>query len=86
VKQQSGTLFPLLLFLAVKWNREVGIMNLYAAGFLYGMLSGMSLPLCGDIGSILAGKVIEIIGARLPDVLWPEIKNLVKRVTYKQLE
>ena len=62
-----------------------GAGDLYAAGFLYGMLSGLSLPLCGAIGSILSGKVIEIIGARIPDATWPEIKELVKSVTYKQL-
>ena len=62
-----------------------GAGDLYAAGFVYGMLNGLSLSLCGEIGSILAGKVIEIIGARIPDATWLEIKELVKNVTYKQL-
>ena len=62
-----------------------GAGDLYAAGFLYGMLNDLTLPLCGEIGSILAGKVIELIGARIPDATWPEIKNLVKNVTYKKL-
>ena len=69
----------------VKCIDTTGAGDLYAAGFLYGMLSGLSLPLCGEIGSIFAGKVIEIVGARIPDNCWPEIKNLVKEVTYKQL-
>jgi sugar/nucleoside kinase (ribokinase family) len=63
-----------------------GAGDLYAAGFLYGMLNNLHLPLCGEIGSIFAGKVIEIIGARIPDATWAEIKKLVKEVTYKQLE
>ena len=62
-----------------------GAGDLYAAGFLYGMLSGLRLPLCGEIGSILAGKVIEIMGARIPYTTWLGIKELVKKVTYKQL-
>lgn len=62
-----------------------GAGDLYAAGFLYGMLNGLHLPLCGEVGSILAGKVIGMIGARIPDKTWPEIENLVKKVTYKQL-
>ena len=62
-----------------------GAGDLYAAGFLYGMLNNMSLPLCGEIGTILAEEVIQIIGARIPDATWPEIKNLVKKVIYKQL-
>jgi len=61
-----------------------GAGDLYAAGFLYGMLNGLTLPLCGEIGSILAAKVIDVIGAKIPDETWPEIKELVKEVTYKQ--
>ena len=62
-----------------------GAGDLYAAGFLYGMFSNLNLPLCGEIGSILAGKVIEVIGARIPDAIWPEIKDQVKSIIYKQL-
>ena len=62
-----------------------GAGDLYAAGFLYGMLSNLALPVCGEIGSILAGKVIEQIGARIPDANWPKIKELVKNVIYKQI-
>ena len=57
-----------------------GAGDLYAAGFIYGMLHNLDLSVCGKIGSILAGKVIEALGARIPDATWPEIKNLVKRV------
>ena len=60
-----------------------GAGDLYAAGFLYGMFHNMNLSLCGDTGSILASKVIEIIGARIPDVSWPEIRNIVKNFIYK---
>ena len=61
-----------------------GAGDLYAAGFLYGLLNGMSLPLCGEIGTILAAKVIDVIGAKIPDETWPEIKESVKSVTYNQ--
>ena len=62
-----------------------GAGDLYAAGFIYGMLNGLSLPLCGEIGSTLAGKVIEVIGARIPDATWTEIRDSVKNIVYKQL-
>jgi sugar/nucleoside kinase (ribokinase family) len=62
-----------------------GAGDLYAAGFLYGMLNGVNLLLCGEIASILAGRVIEIIGARIPDETWTEIKESVKKVMYRQL-
>ena len=69
----------------VKCVDTTGAGDLYAAGFIYGILNNLDLPLCGEIGSILAGKVIENIGARIPDATWPEIKDIVKSVVYKQL-
>jgi hypothetical protein len=35
---------------------------------------------CGQIGSLLAGKVIEVIGPKLDDDTWEEIKRLVMRL------
>ena len=62
-----------------------GAGDLYAAGFLYGALNDLQLSLCGEIGSVLAGKVIEVIGAKIPDIAWPEIKDSVKNLIYKQI-
>ncbi len=54
-----------------------GAGDLYAAGFLYGYSHGFSLDKCGLFGSILAGKVIEVIGARMPDNKWEEAKRMI---------
>jgi sugar/nucleoside kinase (ribokinase family) len=56
-----------------------GAGDLYASGFLYGMAHGYSLDKCGRIGAILAGKVIEVIGPKLAEVSWKEVKRLVDR-------
>jgi sugar/nucleoside kinase (ribokinase family) len=58
-----------------------GAGDLYASGFLYGMANGESLEKCGLYGAILAGKVIEIIGARLNDNIWVEIKRLISEIS-----
>ena len=50
-----------------------GAGDLYAAGFLYGLMNDMDLKKSAEIGSLLAGKVIEYVGARIPDDKWPEI-------------
>lgn len=42
-----------------------GAGDLYASGFLYGLANDFDLELCGKIGSMMAGKVIEIVGARM---------------------
>ncbi len=55
-----------------------GAGDLYAAGFFYGYSKGYSLDKCGTFGSILAGKVIEVVGARMPEEKWEEARRLVK--------
>ncbi len=52
-----------------------GAGDLYAAGFLYGLVNGFSLVQCGEIGALLAGKVIEVIGARMEDAQWDTIRK-----------
>jgi len=54
-----------------------GAGDAYAAGFLYGLVNDYSLSKCGQIGSILAGKVIEVVGAKMDDGKWQEIFDLV---------
>jgi sugar/nucleoside kinase (ribokinase family) len=57
-----------------------GAGDLYASGFLYGYANGMNLGKCGLIGSLMAGKVIEIVGARMDRKRFKEIKTAVRRI------
>jgi sugar/nucleoside kinase (ribokinase family) len=57
-----------------------GAGDLYASGFLYGMVNGYDLKKCGTIGSILAGKVIEVIGPKLDEAQWLIVKQMVNKV------
>lgn len=41
-----------------------GAGDLYAAGFLYGLTQGRSLPQCGRLGSIAAAEIISHVGPR----------------------
>lgn len=47
-----------------------GAGDLYASGFLYGLINNCPLNVCGQIGTLLAGNVIENIGAKIPDEKW----------------
>jgi len=58
-----------------------GAGDLYASGFLYGYANDLDLGTCGVLGSLLAGKVIEIIGARIDSSKFDEIKSLVNSIT-----
>jgi sugar/nucleoside kinase (ribokinase family) len=51
-----------------------GAGDLYAAGFLYGLIQGYSLRVCGRIGSLLSGKVVEVVGAKLDEAKWREVE------------
>ncbi|MCX6325542.1 MAG: adenosine kinase [Bacteroidia bacterium] len=54
-----------------------GAGDLYASGFLYGYACGYSLEKCGLFGSVLAGHVIEIVGARMEHDKWEKIRSIV---------
>lgn len=54
-----------------------GAGDLYAAGFLYGMVNNLDMECCGRIGSILAGNVIEVIGAKMDNERWERVKEIV---------
>lgn len=53
-----------------------GAGDIYAAGFLYGLAKNLPLDECGKAGAILAGKIIEIIGARLDEKSWKQATEL----------
>jgi len=55
-----------------------GAGDLYASGFLYGYANGFTMEKCGLYGSLLAGRVIEIVGARMDQTRWKKIIESVK--------
>lgn len=57
-----------------------GAGDLYAAGFLYGLSKGLSLLKCGEIGAILSGHVIEVLGPKMDGTRWSKVKDLVFKV------
>jgi sugar/nucleoside kinase (ribokinase family) len=59
----------------VKSIDTTGAGDLYAAGFLYGIGKGYSLRVAGEFGSILAGKVIEEIGAKMEESTWETLRR-----------
>jgi sugar/nucleoside kinase (ribokinase family) len=54
-----------------------GAGDLYASGFLYGHSRDLPLARCGEIGSVLAGNVIEVIGAKMSPERWDEIHKML---------
>jgi sugar/nucleoside kinase (ribokinase family) len=57
-----------------------GAGDLFASGFLYGYANNMPVEKCGRLGALLAGNVIEIIGARIIEGKWKKIKKHVASI------
>ena len=54
-----------------------GAGDLYAAGFIYGLSKGYELDRCAEIGSITAGNIIEVIGAKMDNKRWDGIYSAI---------
>ena len=50
-----------------------GAGDIYASGFLYALAENLDLEVAGKIGSLLAGNVVEVIGAKIPDETWNKL-------------
>ena len=47
-----------------------GAGDMWAAGFLAGLVQGKSLMQCGQMGAIVAANVIEVIGPKMDEARW----------------
>lgn len=50
-----------------------GAGDMWAAGFLAGLVQGRDLKTCGIMGAIVAKNIIEVIGAKMDDARWNKI-------------
>ena len=57
-----------------------GAGDMYAAGFLSGLSIDKDLEYCGKMGSILAGNVIEVYGAKMDSERWTRIKKEIQEI------
>jgi sugar/nucleoside kinase (ribokinase family) len=57
-----------------------GAGDLYAAGFLFGLANDYSLEVCGKIGSLVSGCVVEVLGAKMSDDTWQLIHAEIEKI------
>lgn len=55
---------------------STGAGDLYAGGFLHALADGFDIHKCGEIGTIAAGRVVEVIGTKLSEENWDEIRRI----------
>jgi sugar/nucleoside kinase (ribokinase family) len=54
-----------------------GAGDMYAAGFLHGLVNNWSIEKSGKTGSLLAAKVISVVGAKIDNKQWEEIHQII---------
>jgi len=52
-----------------------GAGDLFAAGFIYGHMKDLPAETCGKMGAILAGRIIELIGAKMDEANWEILRR-----------
>jgi sugar/nucleoside kinase (ribokinase family) len=57
-----------------------GAGDTYAAGFLYAHSLDLPLKTCGEIGSIIAAKVVEVIGPKIDIPRWKSAKQEIREL------
>lgn len=50
-----------------------GAGDMWAAGFLAGLINNEPLEKCGQMGAIVAANIIEVIGAKMDETRWEKI-------------
>ena len=50
-----------------------GAGDMWAAGFLAGLVKGKDLQTCGLMGAIVAKNIIEVMGAKMDDAHWEKV-------------
>jgi len=55
-----------------------GAGDLWAAGFLFGLVNGYPLEKCGMLGSVCGYEVCQVVGAHIPDEVWPGIIRILE--------
>jgi len=57
-----------------------GAGDLYAAGFFYGLINEFPLEICGKIGAVVAGNVIEVVGSKMEAERWLKLRNIINDI------
>ena len=55
-----------------------GAGDLFASGFLYGILRGYDLETCAYLGNCLGSTIVGVKGAEIPESQWVELKKIIQ--------
>ena len=56
--------------------------DFYAAGVMYGLMNDCSLRQCAELGALLAGHVIQVVGTKFDACMWDKVRDEVRRIVH----
>jgi sugar/nucleoside kinase (ribokinase family) len=74
---QSGNRVIRINAISAKSIDTTGAGDIYASGFLYALSENLDLEVAGKIGSLLAGNVVEVMGAKIPEETWNKLLPII---------
>jgi sugar/nucleoside kinase (ribokinase family) len=57
-----------------------GAGDLWASGFLYGLVNGLSIEKAGRLGSACGYEVCQVVGAQIPEAGWVRIRKVLQEL------
>ena len=76
---QSGKSLFYTPSFAVNAVDTTGAGDLFASGFLHGILADEPLQKCAWLGSLVASYVVGVVGSQIPDHMWEEIHKRIEK-------
>lgn len=64
----------------VKCVDTTGAGDLFASGFLYGLVTGRTMEECGKIGSAVGGNVVQVVGPKMDNERWNAIRRKIDEI------
>jgi sugar/nucleoside kinase (ribokinase family) len=77
---KAGTQVIRIEAIPAKSVDTTGAGDIYASGFLYALAEGFDLETAGKLGSLLAGHVVEVVGAKIPEETWQMLAPKIEQI------
>ena len=78
--KQKGLFIHIPVYNKIKPIDTTAAGDYYAAGYFYGMINGGKPEKCAKLGTLLSYYIIQVIGTKLPEETWVEIREKAKEI------
>ena len=72
--RRGEEVYEILPLKGVEAVDTTGAGDLYASGFLCGYSNGHSLKYCGELGALVSGNIVQVVGTKMDEIRWNAIR------------